>query len=516
MMEQNCEQTNVELAMESEAMEKAWLLFAGNKKNSFLVVQVAPAVRVAIGEKFGFARGEDGVGKLAAVLSALGADAVVDTAAVADAVTLIRAQALKTKKESGATLPVFSSECAVWVAYAKENYPEIAEELAPSVTSVCAKLLKKYYSKTMPNKTIRVIALEAGEAKKAELGVDVVLSLDELTSMLEYTDINLRLVKKMPLDVPFGVSSGVGYVAAASGGDAESVARCLIADKTQNGIRKLEYSGLYGKQARREAEIAVGGTTYKFAVVDSLIEADSLVADVQAGKAAYDYVEVTACKGGPIGVGCEEDGMTYRLRKLGLKYLDQSRAARSADSSPTVSVLLKAWNALCRSGEAEQMNEIEEIVYDPDPIIFEPPIEEESIVEEVFEEPIVEEVVEESIVEEVVEEPIVEEVVEEFIVEEVLEEPIVEEVVEEPIIEEEVVEEIAATEAPEETMEETLEVQIPVEEVSTEETLVEEKAEDSVEEIIEETEEERRKKDPYYWRMSTKERRKLKRMKNRK
>ena len=90
---------------------------------------------------------------------------------------------IKAAKEAGVNLPVFSSECRKWVDFAKNAYPEIAEGFAPSATSVCAKLLKKYYSAQMPDKKVRVIALEMGCAKKAEPGVDVVLSLEELAQL---------------------------------------------------------------------------------------------------------------------------------------------------------------------------------------------------------------------------------------------------------------------------------------------------------------------------------------------
>ena len=182
--------------------------------------------------------------------------------------------------------------------------------------------MKKYYGAQNPDKKVRVIALEAGAAKKADPGVDVVLTLDELGQMLAVTEANIRLLKKQPMATPFGVGSGAGYIMSASGGDAEALARCLVEDKTNNSLRKFEYSGLYGKNARREVKFNFGGKEWSFAVVDSLAAVDELIADVKAGKAAYDYVEVTACAGGCIGVGCGKDAqgeMAKRLRKLGLK-----------------------------------------------------------------------------------------------------------------------------------------------------------------------------------------------------
>ena len=506
----NVENGCVDCACES-ALENAWKILTASKKRNFVVVQIAPAVRVSIGEKFGLTRGEDSVGKVVAVLELLGADAVVDTAIASDAITLMKLKKVRQNKETGAGT-VYSSECPGWRRHAKKNYPEI--ELLPTATSVCAKLLKKYYSEAEPGKKIRVIALEMGKGKKDEPGVDLALTLDELGILVNSLETSVRLLKKKPLATPLGIGSGASYIAAASGGDAEALARCLTTEKNQLHYRKFEYSGLYGKGSRREAVMTLGGEEWKFAVVDSVAAADALLADIEAG-ARYDYVEITACAGGQIGKGCdlstEQGEMTRRLRHLGLKYLDRARAARSAETNAPAAALLKSWNALCRSGEAAAYDVIDEIVEDFDEVeeIVEEPVEEvveETPVEETVEEPVeetpvevVEEVVEETpeeVVEEVVEETPVEEVVEEVVeetpVEEVVE--VVEEApVEEPV--EEVVEEVVE-EAPEEVVEEVVE-ETPVEEVveevaATETEVAEEVAEEPVveEPVVEEVAEE--------------------------
>ena len=357
------------------AIENVKIILSASKKRNFVVAQVSPAVRVAIGEKLGLRRGEDGVGKIVALLSALGVDVVVDEAIAFDVLTLMRAQAIRAAKENGGT--VYSSECSKWVAFAKENYPQIAEGLLPSATSVCAKLLKKYYSKQYPDKKIRVIALEMGEGKKADCGADVVLSLDELAKFVSETGVNVRLMKKQAMETPLGFASGAAYGGYASGGDAEAVARALASDKTPAMIRKFEYCGFYDKKDVREATLELDGEVWNFAVVDSL---DAFQTLMESG-VKYDYVEVSACRGGFVGMGCdlsEEEGeRTRRLRKLGLKYLDNARAARSADACSATERVMKEWKALVRSGEADAFDVIDEIVED---------IDEEEIVEERVEE----------------------------------------------------------------------------------------------------------------------------------
>ena len=495
----------VEFMCESEDLEKACLLFSASKKRTFVVVQISPAVRVSIGEYFGFYRGEDAVGKLVSALTLLGADAVVDSAIAFDAVTLMRAKALKQAKENGKGVPMYSSECTKWVEFAKAQYPDVAAELLPSATSMSAKLVKKYYGKQVGDKKVRVIALEMGDAKKAEAGVDVVLTLQELAELLDAVAINVRMMPKMALDMPFGVGSGAGYLAAVSGGDAEALARCFTADKTQKAFRKFGYSGLYDNKVRREACLTLDGMDWSFAVVDSLEEVAAVIADVDSGEKSYDYVEVTACAGGQIGFGCDfdsEDGMmTKRLRKLGLQYLDMARAARSADVSSAVEFVVKEWTAMCRNGEAAAYDVIDEIVedYDEEEII-EPVVEEviESVVEEIPAVEMVEEVVEGTSEEEVVEE-IAEEIVEEA--------PVEEAVVEETL--EEVVEETPTEEVVEEVVEEP--VTVSKEEIEAEMSRVEELLTIAVEDL---TPAQKAARNIYYRRLSTKDRRKLKRAKN--
>ena len=114
----------VEFMCESEDLEKACLVLSASKKRNFVAVQISPAVRVSIGEYLGLYRGEDAIGKVVAALTLLGADVVVDSAIAFDAVTLMRVNALKQAKDTGVGLPLFSSECAKWVEFAKAEYPD--------------------------------------------------------------------------------------------------------------------------------------------------------------------------------------------------------------------------------------------------------------------------------------------------------------------------------------------------------------------------------------------------------
>ena len=517
---ENCEACEACKTCEACAVEKTLELLSLDKDEAWVVAEIAPAARIAVGEWFGLARGEDGIGKVVTALKALGVDAVVNTSIAEDAITVIETKKLRERKEAGEALPLFSSRCDAWTAYAKSVYPDLAVSEVPSATVVCGKLLKEHYAK-VTGKAVYVIAVEPCNAKKSA-EVDLVLNTDELAALLNETGLNLRLLKKEALDAPFGAGSGSGYICGMSGGVAESIARNLGEDKTSMALRKLGYSGLYGNKARREAVVSADGKEWRLAVVCGFDAADALIKDVLEGAATYDYVEVMACGGGCVGGDaqtceeCEDVEMTLKLRGLGLRYLDTKRAARSASSSAAAELVAKKWKDLNRNLEYVQVTEfVEEHVEEATVEVVESAVKEVKVAQETvveaeimtLEEPIVKEI--EEVVEEAAEEQSEQLVMEEVAATEVTEEA-VEEVVTEEIVEEtSASEQIAVEELTEEVIEETP-VEEVAEEVVEEETVADDESDDKDEG---ENADEDNKKDPYYTRMSRRDRRKMKRMK---
>lgn len=459
---------------ESEDMEKVWKLFAADKKKTFVAVLIPPAVRVRIGEKFDFYRGEDAVGKVTAILKILGADAVIDSAIGSDVVVALQAKAVAANRENSVALPVFSSECPKWRNSVAESGAEVT--LLPTASEICARLVKQHYRRST-GKSVRVIAVEPCGHRKPVGGADVTLTIDELAKIIECTEVNLRLVKKESLETPLGVPSGAAYLCALNGGNSEALARYIQKDKTRFAVQKLLYSGVYKKSVRREAEMCLNGEVYRFAVASSVEEGEKILAEVLRGQCAYDFVEVAASVGGALGkADSAEEEQTLRLRALGLRYLDNARAARSADSAPYTDVLVKTWERMVRTGEAAEVCESFDTLA----------LEESLPIEEVEEIEVNEAVAEPVVVEEaaVAEEPAAEIVAEP--VEETAE--TVEEIVEEAVAEPVVVEEVAVAEEPAAEV-----VAEPVEETA-----------ESVEETVA--------KDVYYRRLSMKERKKLKKL----
>ncbi len=220
------------VACNSADVERAWELMTADKDKNWVAVQIAPAVRVAIGEWFGMSRGEDGIGKVVSVLRGIGADIVIDTAVAEDSVTLMEVAKLRERKEQGEKFPLLSSRCVAFLQLMKEKYPEVEISDIPTASSVSADVLKEVCRPQAENKKMYVISIEPCKAAKAQDGVDLVLTTEELAQILDETGVNLRLVRKGVLDMPFGASSGSGYLGGKSGGSAEAITRCLLADKS--------------------------------------------------------------------------------------------------------------------------------------------------------------------------------------------------------------------------------------------------------------------------------------------
>ncbi len=544
--------------------DKAWEILRGDKELTRAVVQIAPAVRVTLGEKFGLARGEDAMGKIVAALKKIGADFVVDAAFAADIVAAREAEELAERMKNGGKLPMFSAACPAWVHYAENRYPDLKEYFSScrSPMQTFGEGLKKCFAALNDGKETKVIAVVSCAAEKCEEvsrdetpSVDLVLTTDELSEMFTEEKIRLRLLKNEKADEPFSSYTGAGILTGTAGGVTEAIVRALSEDKSEDAFAKIEYSGLRSRKEFREAEIQVGELTIKAAVVCGLKAADELAEKIVAGKSAYDFVEVSVCPDGCVSGGGQitSDETTEKLRAAGLCYMDKNCALRSPEQNET------AMNFGSPEFAAEFVEEfkarteepIEEAV-EPTETVEEEPAEEptEEVVEatETVEEEPVEELAETSeelsqiegeiaaaddITDDIEEEPL-EELFEEETSEPVLEESKDEENVEEILTEQaNPLEEAAVTEAESEkdTIEDTLEESSETEEEpaeefmeekasemqepeETEEVLSSDNDESETEEILQDAAEEdsEEKAEPYHRTLSRKERKKLKKM----
>jgi NADH-quinone oxidoreductase subunit G len=318
-------------------------------KNTKVVVQIAPAVRVGISQELGQNDGENVMGKIVGALRKMGFDAVFDTSTGADLTVLEETSEFLSRLEKGEKLPLFTSCCPAWVSYVERNYPDIMKNVSTcrSPMQMFSSVLKEHYKHS--NKKIVVVAIMPCTAKKFEAQreefkeegvpyVDYVITTQELIQMIKESGIIFSEVEPEAVDMPFGVSSGAGVIFGVTGGVTEAVIRRVLDDKSTPTLRALAFNGVRGMEGIKETTITVHDREIKIAVVSGLKNADDLVKRIQAGEVHYDFVEVMACPGGCIcGAGQPFTKAKGKLkRSAGLYEADRMSSIKRSEENPVM------------------------------------------------------------------------------------------------------------------------------------------------------------------------------------
>ena len=344
-------------------------------KTKRVVFQIAPAVRVAIGEAYGLPAGENVLDKLVTALKIMGADEVYDTIFGADLTVREESAEFLRRLETGENLPLMTSCCPAWVKYVEKERPEFLKNLstARSPMQMFASVLKENYRKkdAEDGRTTFHIAIMPCTAKKMEARreefrdaygvpyVDLVLTTQEVVQMMKESGIRFQMLEKESPDLPYGMGSGAAEIFGTSGGVAEAVIRCCTPDKSKNALRAVSVTDLRGDGAIREVNLTIDGQELHIAIVNGLIHAKELIADIEAGKRFYHLVEVMTCQGGCVGGAGQPYGLTAvkRKRKQGLYDTDASALFKRAEKNPIVTTLLDKY------GE-ERCHELLHVHYD--------------------------------------------------------------------------------------------------------------------------------------------------------
>ncbi|NLO91476.1 MAG: 2Fe-2S iron-sulfur cluster binding domain-containing protein [Elusimicrobia bacterium] len=295
-------------------ISKVWK--AVEDKDLLVVAQVAPAVRVAIGEQFGLEPGTTMSGQIVAALKAMGFDKVFDTSFAADLTVIEETEEFLARVAKGERLPQFTSCCPAWVKYVEQYHPELLPQLSSckSPQQMFGSVAKEIYARQLglPREKIFVVSVMPCTAKKFKAGrpefssngnrdVDCVITTQELALMIEERGLSFRTLEPESFDLPLGFKTGAGVIFGNSGGVAEAALR-YAAEKLsgQNG-QHLEFTAVRGDAAVRAAQIKIKDKTLRVAVVNGLAAAKKLLEAMKKGEASYDFVEVMACPGGCIG-----------------------------------------------------------------------------------------------------------------------------------------------------------------------------------------------------------------------
>lgn len=317
------------------------------------VVQVAPAVRVALGEEFGLEPGDNSIGKIFTALRMCGFNTVFDTSFAADLTVIEESKELLEKIKKGNTnMPLFTSCCPGWVRFVETRHPELMPYVSTckSPMEMFGAVIKDYYKKADEESGLKTVsvAVMPCTAKKYEAArdefkkdgvpdVDYVITTQELIKMIRELGIQFNEIEPSAPDMPFSISSGAGMIFGVTGGVAEAALRRVAGD-TQYALKDIEYSGIRGFDGVKTAYVTLGDTALRLAIVSGLGNADKLIEKIKSGEEHFDFVEVMACPLGCVAGAGQPHAYVENKKKrgAGLYTTDKSAIVKRSNENPVV------------------------------------------------------------------------------------------------------------------------------------------------------------------------------------
>ncbi len=329
-----------------------------NDDSKTVIVQIAPAVRVALGEQFSIPPGENIIGIMAAALRRVGINKVFDTSFSADVTIMEEGTELIGRLKNNERLPLFTSCCPAWVRHAEQNHKNFLNNLssAKSPQQMFGALAKDVLCKEykIESKDLVVVSIMPCTAKKAEAvrpefskngvqEVDIVLTTQEVFKLIQSAGVNISNLESEEMDMPFGEYSGAGVIFGASGGVAEAALRTAYEVITGKTLENVNFEEARGLDTLKEFTVDIDGKKIRLAIINTLAEADRVIEKINKGEAHYDVIEVMACPGGCIGgagqpVSCK-DRLIKGNRKDGLYKADAKMKLQKSHENPSVKTL---------------------------------------------------------------------------------------------------------------------------------------------------------------------------------
>jgi len=345
--------------VEKDETNKVWEALQNHDK--YCVVQIAPAVRVAIGEAFGFPVGANLTKKLYALLRRLGFKAVFDTNFAADLTIMEEASEFEERLLAGKRpLPLITSCCPSWVDYMEKFHTDMIENFSSckSPHEILGVLSKTYYAQKNnidPNK-IFMVSIMPCTAKKYEItrsddmfasglqDVDVALTTRELARMIKQAGIDFNSLPDEESDSILGEYAGAGVIFGATGGVMEAALRTAYYFITGKELNKVEFESVRGLKGVKETEIEVAGKKIRIAIAHGLGNVEYVLKKVREARnnnkeLPYHFIEVMACPGGCVGGGGQPYMVTDELRikrAEGLYQDDSEKQIRCSHQNPYI------------------------------------------------------------------------------------------------------------------------------------------------------------------------------------
>ncbi len=334
-------------------IQETWAaLFDPTKK---VVVQVAPAIRAAIGEEFGIPIGTAVTGKLVAGLRRMGFDAVFDTSWGADLTILEEANEIIKRVSANENLPILTSCCPGWINFVKYQFPELKymPSTCKSPQQMTGTIAKTFYAEKIGVKPQDLIMISVMPclAKKYEANrpehqtsgardVDYVITTRELSKMLKESGVDLRYMPDEEFDNPLGEATGAGVIFGVTGGVLEAALRTVYEKVTGAELADVNFEAVRGWKDVREATIDLGSRTVNVAVASGLGNARKLLENIEKGTSKYDVIEIMACPGGCVNGGGQpyshERLETIQARTQALYEIDDHKTIRKSHENPSI------------------------------------------------------------------------------------------------------------------------------------------------------------------------------------
>ena len=342
---------------EKETINDVWVKL--KDPETVVLVQTAPAVRVALGEEFGMPIGTNVTGKMVTALKRLGFDKVFDTNTGADFTIMEEANEFVERFKAHEELPMLTSCCPGWIKYIEMNYPEMLPHLSSckSPHQMFGAILKSYYAKKegiAPEKiyTVSVMPCIAKkfESKRPEMkengleDVDNVITTRELARMIKQANIDFEKLEDSKFDDPMGEATGAAAIFGVTGGVMEAALRTAEDILTGKELPKIDFEQVRGSQGIKRATITIAGKPISVVAASGLANAKKILEEIKTGKANYQFVEIMACPGGCIMGGgqpikhskvrAEVD--VQKLRASSLYSIDEKSTIRKSHENPVV------------------------------------------------------------------------------------------------------------------------------------------------------------------------------------
>ena len=323
-----------------------------------VVAQIAPAVRVAVGDAFDLPTGRSAMGKIVNVLHRIGFDEVYDTSFSADLTVIEESNEFLNRIGSGNGLPLLTSCCPAWVKFLSDNYPDFVPNLSTcrSPQGMMSAVVKDYYRdpKNADGKKTVMVSFMPCTAKKMEAKLpsgftkgeqdtDIVITTTELIHMINNSGIDFEPLTPEASDIPFGFGSGGGIIFGVTGGVTEAVLRRLLPHKHHKTlIEEIANCGVRGEQPIKELTLPYEGIDLNICIVSGLANARIIMDKVAAGEANYHLIEVMACPRGCIMGGGQppcHDQDIKTARSTGIYNADNISLIKNPDDNPMLATI---------------------------------------------------------------------------------------------------------------------------------------------------------------------------------